>query len=153
MYIEIQIYLVRQHNMSTVCYTKCAYLKSDHTMIVHLINLSTTIRQQCMCSVPSGNSWGVDAETGEGCVGCGPQEEFYACADVKISEQGGTVSMPTTTTTTSTAAPTPVTNIVCPDDTYVASDTYAADPNMTPWCQNTCPTGYCPSSHCQCGTV
>ena len=32
----------------------------------------------------SGNSWGVDPDTGEGCVGCGAQEEFYACSDIKI---------------------------------------------------------------------
>lgn len=31
----------------------------------------------------TGNSWGVD-ETGKGCVGCGPQEQFYGCADVAI---------------------------------------------------------------------
>ena len=31
-----------------------------------------------------GNSWGLDAETGQGCVGCGHQEQFYACADVAI---------------------------------------------------------------------
>jgi len=32
----------------------------------------------------AGNSWGVDPDTGKGCVGCGPQEEFYGCADVAI---------------------------------------------------------------------
>ena len=104
----------------------------------------------CVCI---GNSWGVDTQTGEGCVGCGPQEEFYACADVKISQNGGTVAMPTTatTTTTTTVPPTPTVDIVCANGVYVASDTYASSPTMTPWCEITCPTGYCPSSHCQCG--
>ena len=31
----------------------------------------------------SGNSWGVD-KLGRGCVGCGPQEQFYGCADIAI---------------------------------------------------------------------
>ena len=35
-------------------------------------------------------------KNGIGCVGCGPQEEFYACADVRISKRGGHVVMPTT---------------------------------------------------------
>lgn len=30
-----------------------------------------------------GNSWGTDPD-GRSCVGCGPQEEFYGCADIKI---------------------------------------------------------------------
>ena len=46
----------------------------------------------CVCI---GNNWGIDPKTGSGCSGCGPQEEFYACADVKISRMGGTVAMPT----------------------------------------------------------
>ncbi|XP_070186156.1 uncharacterized protein [Littorina saxatilis] len=32
----------------------------------------------------AGNSWGVDPDTKEGCIGCGPQEQFYGCADVAI---------------------------------------------------------------------
>lgn len=32
----------------------------------------------------AGNSWGVDPETKEGCIGCGPQEQFYGCADVAV---------------------------------------------------------------------
>jgi hypothetical protein len=31
----------------------------------------------------AGNSWGTDSND-HSCVGCGPQEEFYACADIKI---------------------------------------------------------------------
>ncbi|CAF0969077.1 unnamed protein product [Brachionus calyciflorus] len=32
----------------------------------------------------AANSWNTDPFTRKGCVGCGPQEEFYGCADVKI---------------------------------------------------------------------
>ena len=32
----------------------------------------------------AGNNWGTDPKTGKGCVGCGPQEEFYGCSDVAI---------------------------------------------------------------------
>ncbi|KAK2192944.1 hypothetical protein NP493_19g00017 [Ridgeia piscesae] len=31
----------------------------------------------------AGNSWGVDDE-GTACIGCGPQEQFYGCADVAV---------------------------------------------------------------------
>ena len=31
----------------------------------------------------AGNNWGVDPD-GTGCVGCGHQEHFRACADIKI---------------------------------------------------------------------
>ncbi|XP_045162968.2 uncharacterized protein LOC123527523 isoform X2 [Mercenaria mercenaria] len=31
----------------------------------------------------TGNSWGKD-EKGKGCIGCGPQEQFYGCADIAI---------------------------------------------------------------------
>ncbi|KAG7167886.1 hypothetical protein Hamer_G021769, partial [Homarus americanus] len=34
----------------------------------------------------AGNNWGI-CENGTGMVGCGPQEEFRACADVAISSQ------------------------------------------------------------------
>jgi len=33
----------------------------------------------------AGNSWGTDAVTGRGCIGCGFQEQFYSCADVSIA--------------------------------------------------------------------
>ncbi|KAL8591921.1 hypothetical protein ACOMHN_039974 [Nucella lapillus] len=32
----------------------------------------------------AGNSWGSDPTTGESCIGCGPQEQFYGCADIAI---------------------------------------------------------------------
>lgn len=42
------------------------------------------------CEMPVvGNSWGVDSTTGSGCVGCGPQEQFYGCADVAVGQGPG----------------------------------------------------------------
>lgn len=35
----------------------------------------------------AGNSWGKDPVTGNECVGCGPQEQFYGCADVAIGHK------------------------------------------------------------------
>ena len=37
----------------------------------------------------AGNAWGTDEETGESCTGCGPQEQFYGCADIKIKPRRG----------------------------------------------------------------
>ncbi|KAK2138631.1 hypothetical protein NP493_7375g00004 [Ridgeia piscesae] len=39
----------------------------------------------------TGNSWGRD-EYGRSCIGCGPQEEFYGCADVAIVPLPATLS-------------------------------------------------------------
>lgn len=36
----------------------------------------------------AGNNWGM-CEDGTGAVGCGPQEEFRACADITIGDKGG----------------------------------------------------------------
>jgi len=32
----------------------------------------------------AGNSWGTDAGSGRGCIGCGNQEQFYGCSDIAI---------------------------------------------------------------------
>ncbi|KAH9514759.1 hypothetical protein Btru_023560 [Bulinus truncatus] len=53
----------------------------------------------------TGNSWGVDPD-GTQCVGCGPQEEFYGCADVSVVNQGGVSTSTNTITSSTTAAPT-----------------------------------------------
>lgn len=42
----------------------------------------------------AGNSWGVDPVTKRGCVGCGPQEQFYGCADVAIGHDEVVVGVP-----------------------------------------------------------
>ena len=48
----------------------------------------------------AGNSWGTDADTGQSCIGCGNQEQFYGCSDVAIADNQTTYTPPTTTTTT-----------------------------------------------------
>ncbi|RZC00575.1 uncharacterized protein BDFB_010981, partial [Asbolus verrucosus] len=59
----------------------------------------------------AGNNWG-NCPNGTGAIGCGPQEEFRACADITISGKGSEEPMlpePETTTTTTVApgVPTP----------------------------------------------
>ena len=47
----------------------------------------------------AGNSWGVDPDTGEQGVGLGPQEQFYGCADVRITGGSGSTTPHQATTT------------------------------------------------------
>lgn len=48
----------------------------------------------------AGNNWGT-CPNGTGAVGCGPQEEFRACADISISGKGEEIPLlPETTTVT-----------------------------------------------------
>ena len=101
-----------------------------------------------------GNSWGCDDASC--CVGCGNQEEFYGCADVRIvpSGQGGVqasssgsaaeITTTTTTTTTTTAAPT------SSGGTCRGAGAYEFDPGMSQWCVINCAAGFCPPSHCIC---
>ena len=42
----------------------------------------------------AGNSWGVDPVTKQGCIGCGPQEQFYGCADVAIGHEEVVTGVP-----------------------------------------------------------
>ncbi|VVC35508.1 Cellulose/chitin-binding protein, N-terminal [Cinara cedri] len=56
----------------------------------------------------AGNNWGV-CENGTGAVGCGPQEEFRACADISVSDKDGTIDTspyptPITVTTMATTS-------------------------------------------------
>lgn len=52
----------------------------------------------------AGNNWG-NCPDGAGRVGCGPQEEFRGCADVKITEDGvPDVTTPPTSASSSTTA-------------------------------------------------
>ena len=62
-----------------------------------------------------------------------------------------TTTTPRTTITTTRAAPT-----TTKDDSGTEgcrpTDTYAAQPGMKEWCVTNCAAGYCPSSHCVCGS-
>ncbi|XP_033733300.1 mucin-2-like [Pecten maximus] len=51
----------------------------------------------------TGNSWGTD-ENGNG-LGFGPQEEFYACSDIAISNRAVVNTAPTTSATSRTTTP------------------------------------------------
>ncbi|KAK2580245.1 hypothetical protein KPH14_012499 [Odynerus spinipes] len=50
----------------------------------------------------AGNNWG-DCGNGTGAVGCGPQEEFRACADITIGDDEKETELPKVPTTESTA--------------------------------------------------
>lgn len=55
--------------------------------VMHKLKLPSGMRcRNCVLQwkYNTGNSWGVDAVTKEGCIGCGPQEQFYGCADIAI---------------------------------------------------------------------
>lgn len=67
----------------------------------------------------AGNNWGV-CENGTGAVGCGPQEEFRACADISVSDKDGIVDTspyptPITITTSTTSKEESVTIRTTPD--------------------------------------
>ena len=42
--------------------------------------------QQCILrwTYKTGNHWGYNPGESEGCLGCGPQEYFKACSDIRI---------------------------------------------------------------------
>ena len=65
------------------------------------------VNQQC--AHITGNSWGVDPDTSVGCLGCGRQEQFYGCADVRITPAKdwtvSTLENQETTTEVPTTAP------------------------------------------------
>lgn len=84
-------------------------------------------------------------------MGCGPQEEFYGCTDVRISTHGGTVSRPPAITTTTAGPTTTVHPIYCADGQYISSEVYNSA-SMDSWCMSTCTVQDCPSSHCRCRT-
>ncbi|GFR79409.1 cell wall integrity and stress response component 4-like [Elysia marginata] len=114
----------------------------------------------------AGNNWGTNADDGVSCVGCGPQEEFYGCADIQIVPPGEPV--PTTIldgpnesgsqssnnanaengnggnsgsggNTSGSTAPNGV-NMVC----------HGVRNSLDTWCQINCQRGNCPASHCSC---
>jgi len=109
----------------------------------------------------AGNSWGVCSD-GSGGVGCGPQEHFRACADIRVS--GSTIVLPTLPTVPPpalTTPPPPVTSgpgaTPAPPapgtgQTCVAVGPWAGDTSMASWCLDNCfaPSPYCPQDRCDC---
>lgn len=62
-----------------------------------------------------GNNWG-NCPNGTGAIGCGPQEEFRACADITIAGKG---TYPTTTELEEETTQTPITSTIpTPEETY-----------------------------------
>jgi len=113
----------------------------------------------------AGNSWGVDPTTNKGCVGCGPQETFWGCADIAISRDNGgaggvggspesgtttTIASESTTPSITTTTTTMTTTKSNPGSGSVCKAKYAGNPNMDQWCKDNCALGYCPATHCKC---
>lgn len=115
----------------------------------------------------SGNNWGV-CEDGTGALGCGPQEEFRACADVSISSaksfrtrQNLGVSMEEGPTTTDHLNSNDVKEVSPPLSPKVLPSkpltckgvgVWATLPGAAKWCTINCnnfPT-FCPKSNCKC---
>ncbi|CAG5131626.1 unnamed protein product, partial [Candidula unifasciata] len=104
------------------------------------------------------NSWGVGPEGG--CIGCGPQEGFYGCADFRIIPSNASQPNPASSSTNQTSTIAPVTNPAGPTPvTKPANPTPRMPTNceakyrqtsLNSWCQETCQKGYCNKRHCTC---
>ena len=88
-----------------------------------------------------GNSYGcqLKVQTGikECCTGCGNQEQFYACSDVRIVPADHVFTTTTThtpPTSTTTTAPIPEGDVCYPRNEY--RDTHGMDV----WCERNCPS-------------
>jgi len=111
----------------------------------------------------AGNNWGVDPD-GTGCVGCGHQEHFRACADIKIigTTDPSTMSPFNPVTTkkpkpSTTKAPKPTATVKPPTTTHKGHKACKSVPpyngaNMDTWCDQNCNAIYpnCPEDHCKC---
>lgn len=105
----------------------------------------------------AGNNWG-NCPDGSGAIGCGPQEHFRACSDIRI--QGNGYNPPplppiTTPSPTPTPAPTPSPgggSPPPPGHTCVGVGTWAGDASMSQWCFSNCyhTPPNCPPDQCSC---
>ncbi|XP_012944521.1 uncharacterized protein LOC101864263 [Aplysia californica] len=122
----------------------------------------------------AGNMWGWD-KSGNPCLGCGHQEQFFGCSDVTITSGSGlpvnpatrpppvTTAQPTTTST-STTTPQPTTTSTPQPTTTKAPTTppasphrchginnWQGDPSLDLWCEVNClQHAYCPAVYCTC---
>lgn len=99
----------------------------------------------------AGNNWGICAN-GTGAIGCGNQEHFRACADIRIGPGGGNSNPPATIPGVTTPAPaastgTPPETTGAPGSSGICFPVgaYAANPAMVTWCNHHC-------FHCPKGT-
>ena len=125
----------------------------------------------------AGNTWG-KCPDGSMKTGCGPQETFMGCADVKILGKSvvnkkfdpktilSKTSIPTSTKiSTSTKIPTSTISfgtstpkvefeveqeVGSIDKVCNAVGVWKIIDNMDAWCQQNCVAGFCPSTHCDC---
>ena len=105
-----------------------------------------------------GNSWGTDPD-GTGCLGCGKQEQYYNCADIAITGDGGPIPTQAPTPAPDTPAPTNAPPTQAPQPTTTtsppapgscrATGVWEGDAGMDAWCHENCPIN-CPDSHCLC---
>ena len=111
------------------------------------------------------NGWGVCSDGSQG-MGCGIQEHFRACSDVKIAGEGGQPSTeePASSKTAKPLEPTqnpqeptqnPLSTTASPEDakSCKATGEYSGSSGMDKWCNDNClhPTfPYCPPTHCKC---
>ncbi|KAK6168235.1 hypothetical protein SNE40_022103 [Patella caerulea] len=125
------------------------------------------------------NSWGTDPN-GTSCIGCGPQEEFYACADIAIVSDGRVTESPVDSFTDSTKSPvasftdptkSPVASVTDPTKSRVgivmvpieiltrqpqayknchATGVFANTQAYNNWCATNCALGACPDYLCSC---
>ncbi|CAL1530979.1 unnamed protein product [Lymnaea stagnalis] len=122
----------------------------------------------------AGNSWGRDPD-GRQCVGCGYQEEFYGCADIKILPGSGQ-NLATPPSSAPRRAPSSATsghtlntgNQINPGGSILKGSTQAGQQGGTvnggqimcrgvsgskdfeTWCQLNCQMGNCPQDLCVC---
>ncbi|CAG0892303.1 unnamed protein product [Cyprideis torosa] len=108
----------------------------------------------------AGNNWGI-CEDGTSAPGCGPQENFRACADIRIRRgEGGPVEstpgVPTTSTMRTTTSRTTTTSSSTPPpssggcENAVPVGPHQHSPGMAEWCSVNCAVGFCPSDFCTC---
>ncbi|XP_071109881.1 uncharacterized protein [Haliotis cracherodii] len=106
------------------------------------IDLTANHRAEVTCSqcvlqwkYNAGNSWGCEA-SGHCCVGCGPQEQFYGCADVAILSSNSHAQ-------TVYVAPSGGATSGCS-----AIGLWAGNSLMVTWCKTNCAQGNCPTQMC-----
>ncbi|XP_063604974.1 uncharacterized protein LOC134780271 isoform X2 [Penaeus indicus] len=143
---------------SETCLDEHRLLKADGSGFKHQISSITGVHavqlqlpQELTCTqcvmqwrYVTGNHWG-DCGNGTGALGCGPQEEFRACADVAVVAQtGGLVINPIPSTTTPQPEPAPTgCRPVGPWNDVAGMHEWCAIN-----CQDTPPN--CPPTYCTC---
>ncbi|BFZ22803.1 hypothetical protein BsWGS_25842 [Bradybaena similaris] len=119
-----------------------------------MIQIEVTLPESLVCDYcvlqwryHTGNSWGVGPEGG--CVGCGPQEEFYGCADFRIVPANTTEPIPTSDNQQPTVPPFANTAGAAPPAPTNCKAKLGRT-SLNRWCLDNCQKGYCPKSLCTC---